>query len=88
MQRKPRKFTPPHAIEEDKRILLALRKRFGSYANLGVHLGIPRKDASAYVCNWKRLGIPYRLKVSHPELFMPYMVAPSQDAQSSQKENP
>ena len=88
MQRNHRKFTSPQSIEEDRRILLALRKRFGSYANLGVHLGLKRHQASAYICNWKKIGIPARLKVSRPDLFMPYMIAASQDAQNSQKENP
>ena len=79
---------PQHVIDEDVRIIGLLRKRFKTLTNIGVHIGLPRKDAAAFLCNWKRLGIPDVYKVKYPDLFMPHLWRPSQDEQIKHKENP
>lgn len=84
--KKFRSELPPEVIEEDRRNLSALKKKFKTYTNVGVRIGLPRHTASATVCNWARRGIPYKYKVMFPELFMPHLTAGSQDEQK--KENP
>lgn len=86
--KKFRNELPPAVVEEDRRNLLALKRKFKTYTNVGIRIGLPRHTASATVCNWVRRGIPYKYKVMFPELFMPHLMAGSQDAQSSQKESP
>lgn len=50
---------------DDEKLILKL----GGVANLAEMLGYPKKGGVQRVDNWRRRGIPLKVRVEHPEIF-------------------
>lgn len=63
-----------NAVMTDRTLIESL----GGPARVAEMLGYDKQGGTQRVCNWLTRGIPAAVKLERPELFLPHLVAKSQ----------